>query len=114
MICKFLTLGASAKCNSKMRFRLRTLLILAAVLPPILALPFACPSISEQASGSIQKGMTKDEVRAIAGNPVNRYPSGDDGDEIWEYHLANFQPTAFLTPLMVQFDKSGKVRFVWL
>jgi outer membrane protein assembly factor BamE (lipoprotein component of BamABCDE complex) len=96
-----------------MRFRLRTLLILVAIVPPILALPFACPTISEQASSGIEEGMTKEEVLAVAGRPVNRYPSGDGG-EVWEYHLAKFQPTAFLTPLCVRFDASGIVQAVWL
>jgi hypothetical protein len=96
-----------------MRFRLRTLLILAALLPPLLALPFACPTIGEPTSGSIEPGMTKDEVIAMAGKPVKRYPSGDGG-ETWEYHLSKFQPAAFLTPLCIRFDESGKVEWVWL
>jgi hypothetical protein len=36
------------------------------------------------------------------------------GGIVWEYCLDEFVPTAFLTPLQVEFDSRGQVVRTWL
>ena len=89
-----------------MRYRLRTLLLLLAVLPPAIALPFCWPFVSIEAVFQIQTGMTQAEVKTLVGGPMNRSRSFD-GSEYWTYY------TGPLNAEMVEFDQSGRVVNTW-
>ena len=94
------------------RYKLRTLLVVLALGPLLVAAPFACPHVDSETTNHIQKGMTRVEVETIAGSPFSRYESGDG--EVWEYLPAEFWPTAFLNPYCVRFDSKGRVESSWV
>jgi hypothetical protein len=95
--------------NKKMRYSLRRLLIVLGIVPPLLALPFCWPFASIETVFQIRIGMSKAEVEAIAGRPMERSNSSDDG-EYWQYYTS---PLSAIGPEMVEFDSTGRVIRTW-
>lgn len=65
--------------------------------------------VSDSTVLQIKEGMTKDEVRAVAGGPSH---TENDGT-LWAYWLIEDGPTAPLNPVYVSFDSEGRVVHVW-
>jgi outer membrane protein assembly factor BamE (lipoprotein component of BamABCDE complex) len=57
----------------------------------------------------IKEGMTKDEVRAVAGEPSHT----ENGGTLWAYWIFEHGPTAPLSPVYVSFDADERVTAVW-
>lgn len=81
-----------------------------------LGINYSAPSFfSRENYGSIQPGMTEDEVRGLIGFPVFRYrwESRKDEDE-WLYTTAGFDGARFYTEYFVAFSRtSGRVLRTW-
>jgi hypothetical protein len=86
------------------------------LLPSIaFRLEYGRPPLAEEkydtSLETVKPGMTFDEVRAVLGEPHEKYPSSrDDEGEVWLYWTDSIK----LGYLGVQFSKEGRVLSQWI
>jgi outer membrane protein assembly factor BamE (lipoprotein component of BamABCDE complex) len=66
--------------------------------------------VSDATTFQIKPGMTKDEVRAVVGEPSHT----ENGGTLWAYWTHEAGPMAPFQPVYVSFDPDDRVANVWV